>query len=95
MFVTNNFMGRLQYETDEVVCINVYVLPNILVGDSNCLSTSVISQILINKETRGYIFNDFSIDLSSEKKLDSVSYKDEIAEIVDTYYIVRKKLNLE
>lgn len=95
MFVTNNFMGRLQYETDEVVCINVYVSPNILVDDSNCLSTSVISQILINKETRGYIFNDFSIDLSSEKKLDSVSYKDEIAEIVDTYYIVRKKLNLE
>lgn len=95
MFVTNNFMGRLQYETDEVVCINVYVSPNILVGDSNCLSTSVISQILINKETREYIFNDFSIDLSSEKKLDSVSYKDEIAEIVDTYYIVRKKLNLE
>ncbi len=95
MFVTNNFMGRLQYETDEVVCINVYVSPNILVGNSNCLSTSVISQILINKETRGYIFNDFSIDLSYGEKLDSVSYKDEIAEIVDTYYIVRKKLNLE
>lgn len=39
MFLTNNFMGQLQYKTDDVVCINVHVSPNILVGNPNCFST--------------------------------------------------------
>lgn len=95
MFVTNNFMGRLQYETDKVVCINIHVSPNILVGDHNCLSTPVISQILVNKKTKIYVFNDFSINLSSGKKLNSVSCKDELGEIVDQYYDALKKLHLE
>lgn len=95
MFVTSNFMGRLQYETDEVVCINVHVSPNILVGTYNSLSTPVISQILLNKKTKTFVFNDFSIDLSSGKNLNSISSKDEMSKIVDEYYIARKKLQLE
>lgn len=90
MFRTEHLEGRSVYETDEVVCINIYVRTNLI----NHFRDVYLSQILVSLDTYNFDYNPFSFNLNGE----DISEEDvsrELREGVNSYHRTRIKLGLK
>lgn len=90
MFKTEHLEGRSVYETDEVVCMNIYVKSNLV----NYFRDVYLSQILVSLDTYNFDYSPFSFSIDGE----TISEKDvsrELREGVNAYHRTRIKLGLK
>lgn len=89
MFYTEHLEGRSVYETDEVVCINIFVNSNLTHN-----SDIYLSQILVSLDTYNFDYTPFSFSINGE----TISEEDVIRELrkgVKDYHQARIKLGLK
>lgn len=90
MFLTEHLEGRLRYETDKVVCIDIYINSNY------SQERNFISQVLLSLANKKIHF--FSFNLKKGNYTDfitSTDYENEISEGIQQYLKTRKELELD
>lgn len=89
MFSTKHLEGRIRYETDKVVCIDVYCKPQFL------SERPFFTQILFSIINKQYSFLDASLWGKNGAIMSEKEIRDEIAEGIQQYINIRKKLELD
>lgn len=89
MFKTEHLEGRSVYETDEVVCINIYVNNSLTYN-----SDTFLSQILVSLDTYRFAYNPFSFSINGKTISQEDVYK-ELQKGVNDYHQVRIGLGLK
>ena len=90
MFLTEHLEGRLRYETDKVVCIDIHINTNYSNGDN----LSFLGQALLSLVNKQYVYTISSFSTNGY----SVSNKDlctEVDEWIKQYLQTRKVLELD
>jgi len=88
MFRTEHFEGRLLYETDKVVCINVHINTNY---DPNCIFVTQVLLSLVNKKPYFYLMSMRSATFS----LTEDDFSTEIYSGIEMYLKNRQLLELD
>lgn len=89
MFRTEHLEGRLLYETDKVVCINIHLNVNY-----DCRNR-FISQVLLSLVNKKNIYFPSTINLNSSIFLTKEDFTAEVDEGISQYLDYRKKLELD
>ena len=92
MFITEHLEGRIRYETDKVVCIDVYVNP------SYSQERLFLSQVLFSLVNNRAHFLDLNFSLQDGKctfSMKGADYEKEIKEGIEQYLQIRKDLEID
>lgn len=89
MFRTEHLEGRLLYETNDVVCINVFINSNHIRGESPYLF-----QVLVSLKTNSYSYFGGSFSYGT-LSLSKENVDKELREGISQYFRIRKELGLK
>ena len=87
MFLTEHLEGRLRYETDKVVCFDIYLNPSIS-------KDYFVSQALLSLVNGCRAYSPMIVPVNNTITLDSTTIAKEISEGISNYIDIRKELGL-